>query len=67
MLTTHGEPRVIIGPVADHDGGSAGTARRAVGVARARELPPNLEREHTEKIHGPLIADTRSCEASRVV
>jgi len=30
MLTTHGEPRVIIGPVADRDGGSAGTARRAV-------------------------------------
>jgi len=67
VLTTCGEPNVTIGPVADRDGGPAGIARRAVGMARARESPANLEREHTEKIHDPLISGTGSCAVSRVL
>src|SRR5262249_16200955 len=49
VLTTCGEPNVTISPVADRAGGSAGIARRAVGMDRARESPANLEREHTGK------------------
>jgi hypothetical protein len=49
VLTTREEPNVIIGPVADLDGGSAEAARCTVGIARARESSSNLKREHIEK------------------